>query len=160
MSPTNEEFVRLASQCVLASNNSYRYAFLLGTNCSNASIVPIPLKDSSVESWPILPDMLFDLWIRCSQPNSNLPPYQIYSQYTNDDEVTWPTRFVIVHEPQNVVTTEVNEYISTLTFQKAIPWQGNVLIFKMGGRAQILHANMSDISFVKCLAAMYDLHFK
>lgn len=82
---TNDAFLSYALQCVIASNGSYHYAVLLGTHCSMATIVPVPLKHSNCNAWPTLHDMLLDLWIKSSetkhQSRCNLPPYQIYSSH-------------------------------------------------------------------------------
>ncbi|EDR02555.1 uncharacterized protein LACBIDRAFT_332371 [Laccaria bicolor S238N-H82] len=134
---------------------------LIGTGCTVTHIVPVAIYDSpalrttfddfNVRPWLTL-DTDYNDWVEGQD-------YDVYSHFTSDDNVPIGVRYIILHEPQDTTASPANEYIHALMDNNidAMPWLGNLLIFKTDWGMEVTNIEDEDLPLIKRLATLHVL---
>lgn len=142
---------------------SYRYAALFGVGCATVHVVPI-LVDDPPDFHPVLTDFNLNAWINVQKPIEAWVEgidYHLYAYRPVADNIIPSSRYIIIHEPQDVATSPWNDFFCNVTQADSIHnkplWRGNIVVFKTNWGMEIHNVNEEDLPFIKSLVTTYVL---
>ena len=142
---------------------SYRYAALFGFGCTAVHVVPVLVSDPP-DFHPSLTDFNLNPWIKVQKPIEAWVEgvdYHLYAHLPAADNIMHSSRYIIIHEPQDVATFPQNNFLSNITHAHSthdeFPWRGNIIVFKTKWGMEIDNVNEEDLPFIKSLLATYVL---